>query len=166
MRDAARKLAVGSATGSAFICAWNSRCSASSAAQASQRATCCSTSCCASSASSPYKWSVMFSRTQSQFILPSFNTKTTCHPERSEAESRDLDFSLHSRHPGYPIPSPSPGDRVGSSPRILQRRSQLLCPAKQRVLCRLFRRIQNLANRAQLQSLVVLHLEHHALARR
>ena len=48
---------------------------------------------------------------------------------------------------------------------ILQRGPQFLSAAEQRVLRRFFCRIQNLANGAQLQSLIMLHLEHHALAR-
>src|SRR5512143_76791 len=67
--------------------------------------------------------------------------------------------------PLVPCPVARLWRRVGLLPHIRQRCPQLLGRAEQRVLGRLFRRVQGLADRSQLQSLVMLHLENNSLTR-
>src|SRR5258708_8047530 len=53
-----------------------------------------------------------------------------------------------------------------TSSQIRQRATQFLRCPEQSILSRLFRRVQHFPDRPQLQSVVMLELENHALARR
>src|SRR5581483_12025005 len=63
------------------------------------------------------------------------------------------------------IASPNSGQNSFPSSHIRQRSAQFLGGAEQSIFRGLFGRVQNLADCPQLQTVVMLQLEHHALAR-
>src|SRR5271170_2739413 len=141
----ARQLPSSAASGSLRLLARSARSSLSRSSDWEHAAHCARwadrCSCSAGSSSPPVAWSV----------------SSGCHS--AQGSFAPLTFALE-------LESKSRISLSSRLPNCVQARSQFPRGPEQRILHRLFRSAQQVADRAKSQALVVLHLKNHALARR